>query len=117
MARARANASYACLLIVAEGDAMAWARAQRGFAGARFVAPREDELHSMYLLSLARDLICGNSTFCWWAAFLARLRGAAGRAFFPRKWFKDQSSEKVLEGYAIQGAVVISPEEYAPEEA
>ena len=69
---AAVGAPFPCLLI-ASND-IAWARAQPGFTrrGARFIEG-EDEVATLYLLLAAgRGLICPNSTFCWWAAFLGR---------------------------------------------
>jgi hypothetical protein len=75
-------------------DDLAWARAQDGFTrrGAVFV-DGEDEVAAFYLMAAcARTaVVCPNSTFCWWAAFLARsLAAAAGRAAgyvaMPRRW-------------------------------
>jgi hypothetical protein len=75
-------------------DDLDWARAQEGFTrrGAVFV-DGEDEVAAFYLMAAcARTaVVCPNSTFCWWAAFLARARAAAaGRAAgyvaMPRRW-------------------------------
>ena len=75
-------------------DDLDWARSQEGFTrrGAVFV-DGEDEVAAFYLMAAcARTaVVCPNSTFCWWAAFLARsLAAAAGRAAgyvaMPRRW-------------------------------
>ena len=80
------------LLVVS--DDLDWARSQEGFTrrGAVFV-DGEDEVAAFYLMAAcARTaVVCPNSTFCWWAAFLARsLAAAAGRAAgyvaMPRRW-------------------------------
>jgi hypothetical protein len=77
-------------------DDVPWARAQRGLTarGAR-VVDGEDEVASLYLLAACtRAKVCSNSTFCWWAAFLARAFSAAfgdgsvGPVYMPKSWIR-----------------------------
>ena len=74
-------------------DDLAWVREQevfRGLAGAVFVDER-DPLRAFYMLALAAEggVLCSNSTFCWWAAFISELqrRTRVPRlAIFPDGW-------------------------------
>ena len=74
-------------------DDVAWVREQdvfRELAGAVFVEER-DPLRAFYMLALAAEggVLCSNSTYCWWAAFLSELRRRtrpARLAIFPDRW-------------------------------
>jgi len=49
------------------------------------VVSDQDPIRSFWMISLcSRAIICSNSTFCWWAAFL-RVNPVA-RTIFPKKW-------------------------------
>ncbi len=75
------------------GEDPEWARAQPGLQrrGA-VIVEGEDEVSSLFLLASAgAGLICPNSTFCWWAAYLAKAFSAEakrknGFVSFPRHW-------------------------------
>ena len=91
-------------------DDLPWAREQEGFRsrGAIFV-DSEDEVSSFYLMAAcARTaIVCPNSTFCWWAAFLARAVAtvagrAAGYIAMPRQWILALSAPNIyFEGVDI----------------
>ena len=74
-------------------DDIEWVKAQevfRGLEGAVFVEER-DPLRAFYFLSLAAEggVLCSNSTYCWWAAFLSELRRRTRPArlvIFPDRW-------------------------------
>jgi len=74
-------------------DDVAWVREQdvfRDLAGAVFVEER-DPLRAFYMLALAAEggVLCSNSTFCWWAAFLSELgrrRAVRRLVIFPDGW-------------------------------
>jgi hypothetical protein len=74
-------------------DDVAWVRAQepfRSLEGAVFVDER-DPLRAFYMLALAAEggVLCSNSTFCWWAAFLSELgrrRAVRRLVIFPDGW-------------------------------
>ena len=62
----------------------------RDLEGVIFVE-ESDPLRAFYLLALAAEggVICSNSTFCWWAAFLSELRRRRHfqrLAIFPDRW-------------------------------
>jgi hypothetical protein len=66
-------------------DDIEWVRSQdvfRNLEGAIFVTER-DPLRAFYFLALVAEggVICSNSSFCWWAAFLSELQR---RKFFKR---------------------------------
>ena len=85
-------------------DDLPWARAQEGFLSRSAIfVDSEDEVASFYLMAAcARTaVICPNSTFCWWAAFLARaLAIAAGRAAgyvaMPRQWIIQMAAPNIF---------------------
>jgi hypothetical protein len=54
-----------------------------------FIRPPKDSdpVESLLLMSLAPEIVISNSTFSWWAAFLA---GGNSRVFAPSKWYKSQ---------------------------
>jgi hypothetical protein len=47
----------------------------------------ESEVNSLYLMSKAKAVICANSSFSWWGAYLNPSRPI----FMPSKWFNDMS--------------------------
>jgi hypothetical protein len=52
------------------------------------IGPQElDVLESFALMAFSKTLICGNSTFSWWAGVVSFNHG--GRVFFPKPWFLD----------------------------
>jgi hypothetical protein len=75
-------------------DDLEWCRKQPIFLGAMFfdepsLAPYED-LHAM---AACRDLIIANSSFSWWAGWLAFQRGA--QIVAPTDWILGHSSEEL----------------------
>ena len=70
-----------------------WARNQtwvRGLPGRVTFVEEEDEVYSWYMMMLAGEaVVCANSTFCWWAAYL----GAAKRVFLPSHWYNSPGNE------------------------
>jgi hypothetical protein len=53
------------------------------FGAAKVIGPRELKrpIENLVLMSMGSSLICSNSTFSWWAAFLL---GENGSVFYPR---------------------------------
>jgi len=95
-------------------DDYAWARNQSWLLAAlpgRVVWPEaEDEVSSWYMMMLARrGVICANSTFCWWAAYL----GAAARVFLPSHWYNSPGHEPT--GIHFPGATVVHSDNEAGE--
>jgi hypothetical protein len=74
-------------------DDIAWCREQEVFAGASFYpandAPPYFDLHAM---RCCQRLVIANSTFSWWAGWLAHRRGAEVVA--PKNWTLGYSSEE-----------------------
>jgi hypothetical protein len=54
-------------------------------------SPFTDELHDFVLLYLSKNVIIGNSSFSWWAAFLGRLHADVpkGPVVAPSPWFNE----------------------------
>jgi hypothetical protein len=79
-------------------DDLEWVQQQGVFfdlPGAVFVE-EADTLMAFYFLVLAAEggIICSNSTFCWWAAFLSAARRAASGArpaILPNHWTRNMS--------------------------
>ena len=103
---------HARLLVLS--DDLPWAREQTVFTrrGAIFV-DGEDEVASFYLLaSCARNVIvCPNSSFCWWAAFLGRAASKTARAFLPREWLHAYNGGADI--LKVEGFTGIAAEEVA----
>jgi hypothetical protein len=70
-----------------------WARNQTWVArlpGRVVFVEEEDEVYSWYMMMLAGEaVVCANSTFCWWAAYL----GAAKRVYLPAHWYNSPGHE------------------------
>jgi hypothetical protein len=70
-----------------------WARNQswvQSLPGEHVYVEEEDEVYSFYMMMLAREgIICANSTFCWWAAYL----GASKRQYLPNHWYNSPGHE------------------------
>lgn len=70
-----------------------WARNQswvQALPGELVFVEDEDEVYSFYMMMLAREgVICANSTFCWWAAYL----GASKRQYLPNHWYNSPGHE------------------------
>lgn len=54
------------------------------------LAENEDIFQSLILMSTAKNLIISNSSYAWWAAFLATCKGS--KIVFPTPWFKGLAS-------------------------
>ena len=106
-----------CLLVAS--DDLSWARLQTGFIsrGARFV-DGEDEVATFYLLVAARrGIICPNSTFCWWAAYLGRDDGGISNLkrpiILPRPWWTFSSNAD--DAFFFSGVDAIDRREWGSE--
>ncbi len=71
-----------CQFLVFSDD-LPWCRAQSWLEGATFVDEPSD-VSALWLMSRFRNFIIANSTFSWWAAWLA---GADCRVWAPDRWF------------------------------
>lgn len=59
-------------------------------------------IESLILMSRASNIVCANSTFSWWAAFIGNREGR--NVVLPRRWFADSSivsSDLRLPGWFI----------------
>lgn len=69
----------------------AWVRSQPFFGslpGRVVYVDGEDEVSTLYMMSLlGGGLVCANSSFCWWGAYLG-VPSRDARVTFPRPWFK-----------------------------
>ena len=61
----------------------------------------ESEVNSLYLMSKAKGVICANSSFSWWGAYLNPNRPI----FMPSKWVNNDSFPH--ENYRVAGWIVI----------
>jgi hypothetical protein len=61
----------------------------------------ENEVNSIYLMSKAKGVICANSSFSWWGAYLNPNRPI----FMPSKWFNDMSID--TSGFYFKGVRII----------
>jgi hypothetical protein len=82
-----------------------WARNQtwvKRLPGKITFVEDEDEVYSWYMMMLAGEaVVCANSTFCWWAAYL----GAAKRVYLPAHWYNSPGNEPT--GIHWPGATVV----------
>ena len=66
-----------------------WVRGQSLFSslpGNVVLVTDEDEVMSFYMMILSRyGIICANSSYCWWAAFLRKNKEA--EVIAPKPWF------------------------------
>jgi hypothetical protein len=60
----------------------------------------ENELDSLYLMSICKGGICANSTFSWWGAYLNKDR----KIYFPSKLYKKDMD---FSGYYVPGWKII----------
>jgi len=61
----------------------------------------ESEIDSLFLMSKAKGVICANSSFSWWGAYLNPDRPI----FFPSKWFNDSNIN--TNGYYFKGSTIV----------
>jgi hypothetical protein len=84
----------------------AWARSSPFIAAlpGRVVFPEaEDEVYTWYMMMLARaGIICPNSTFCWWAAYIGVLQRFIT---LPNHWYNSPGHEPT--GIHFPGATVV----------
>jgi hypothetical protein len=60
-------------------------------SGITFFSPEDtNELESFYHLSRGTKLVIANSSFSWWAGYLAAAKGA--EVYAPQPWFKSEDS-------------------------
>ena len=82
-----------------------WARNQswvQALPGRLVYVDEEDEVYSFYMMLLAREgIICANSTFCWWAAYL----GVSKRQYLPNHWYNSPGHEPT--GIHYPGTTVV----------
>ena len=62
----------------------------------------ENEVDTLYLISKAKGVICANSSFSWWGAYLNPNR----LIFMPSKWYND--SRMSNSGYYFKGCNIIN---------
>ena len=82
-----------------------WARNQswvKALPGRLVFVDQEDEVYSFYMMLLARQgIICANSTFCWWAAYI----GVSRRQYLPNHWYNSPGHEPT--GIHFPGTTVV----------
>ena len=62
---------------------------------------QENEVDTLYLMSKAKGIICANSTFSWWGAYLNPNRPI----FMPSKWYNDPKMS--ISGYYFHGSKIV----------
>ena len=82
-----------------------WARNQswvQALPGRLVYVDEEDEVYSFYMMLMAREgIICANSTFCWWAAYI----GVSKRQYLPNHWYNSPGHEPT--GIHYPGTTVV----------
>jgi len=63
---------------------------------------QENEVDTLYLISKAKGVICANSSFSWWGAYLNPNRPI----FMPSNWFNDARIN--ISGYYFKGCKIIN---------
>jgi hypothetical protein len=90
---AAARAAAASLVFFIFTNDYPWARNQswvQALPGRLVFVEDEDEVYSFYMMLLAREgIICANSTFCWWAAYI----GVSRRQYLPNHWYNSPGHE------------------------
>jgi hypothetical protein len=83
-----------------------WVRAQPFFTsipGNVIFVTDEDEVMSFYMMMLSRfGIICANSSYCWWAAFLMT---SEKKVIFPDKWYERRDTNTT--GIYFPGVVML----------
>lgn len=70
--------------VVVFSDDPKWCSEQKIFSSDRFlISEGNDTYHDLCLMSLCSDFIIANSTFSWWAAWLANSKNV----YYPINWF------------------------------
>ena len=102
---AGARAAAASLVFFIFTNDYPWARNQswvQALPGRLVFVEEEDEVYSFYMMLLAREgIICANSTFCWWAAYI----GVARRQYLPNHWYNSPGNEPT--GIHFPGTTVV----------
>ena len=62
----------------------------------------ENEVDTLYLMSKAKGVICANSSFSWWGAYLNPNRPI----FMPSTWYNDSTIN--IKGYCFNGCTIIN---------
>ena len=70
--------------VVIFSDDPDWCMEQKLFVDDRFIVSQAaGPYHDLYMMTQCSDFIIANSTFSWWAAWLAN----TGKVIAPKKWF------------------------------
>jgi len=78
--------------VIVFSDDPQWCMEQELFADDRFMVSENDNGYvDMCLMSMCSDFIIANSSFSWWAAWLAN----KGRVIAPKKWFPNDDKSIV----------------------
>jgi hypothetical protein len=84
-----------------------WVRGQSLFSslpGNVVLVTDEDEVMSFYMMILSRyGIICANSSYCWWAAFLME---SSKKVIFPSRWY--ERSDTNTSGIYFPGVITLS---------
>jgi len=84
-----------------------WVRSQSFFSslpGNVILVTDEDEVMSFYMMILCHfGIICANSSYCWWAAFLME---SSKKVIFPSRWY--ERSDTNTSGIYFPGVITLS---------
>ncbi len=87
--------------VIVFSDDPKWCHEQEMFSGDRFmISENESGYIDMCLMSMCTDFIIANSSFSWWAAWLAN----RGKVIAPKKWFpkNDKDTKDIYcEGWEV----------------
>jgi hypothetical protein len=75
-------------------DDIEWCLQQKIFADAEFVVTKQNEppIFDLLRMSNCKAIVMANSSYSWWAAFFAEVRGAT--VCCPAQWFVDVSTSQ-----------------------